>query len=142
MPAVSPKEPFKKRVQFSPKGRVLIVDGDCPDLENCSALLAQRGYETLPLQSYEEAVRRLGREPFDFVMVCQGGPAFEGRSVLERVVEVDRKIPVLVLTRCHEMQCYLEAMQLGAIDYVEKPISPPEMLRLVESHLRPRSVAA
>jgi DNA-binding response OmpR family regulator len=127
---------------FGPKGKVLIVDGDCAGVEACCAFLLQQGYETRCFKSYEEAVHCLGSESFDFVMVCQGSPAFEGRTVLERVVELDRRTPILVLTRCPNMSCYLEAMQLGAVDYLEKPVALPEILRMVETHLRSRRVPA
>ena len=36
------------------------------------------------------------------------------------------------------MSCYLEALQLGAVDYVEKPLRPDEVARLVETHVRGR----
>jgi len=45
---------------------------------------------------------------------------------------------VLVLTRCLEMKCYLEAMQLGAADYLEKPLTPMEFERVVKAHCQSR----
>ena len=57
---------------------------------------------------------------------------------MKRVIEIDRRLPVLVLTECLDMDCYLEAMQLGAVDYVEKPLRPDEVARLVETHVRGR----
>jgi len=42
----------------------------------------------------------------------------------------------LVVTRCMDMACYLEAMQLGAIDYLEKPIPPADLLRFVRGHVQ------
>jgi DNA-binding NtrC family response regulator len=45
---------------------------------------------------------------------------------------------VVVLTRCLEMNCYLEAMQLGAVDYLEKPLAPAEFEHLVTTHCQPR----
>jgi DNA-binding response OmpR family regulator len=89
----------------------------------------------------EEGVDRLERQRFDFVLVCQGTPAFEGKPVLERAIALDRRMPVLVVTRCPNMHCYLEAMQLGAFDYVEKPIEATQLARMVETHLRPRTAA-
>jgi DNA-binding NtrC family response regulator len=124
------------------KGRILIVDADCPGVEVCGAFLHQQGYETRCFTSYEEAIHCLGSESFDLVMVCQGSPAFEGRAVLERVVELDRRTPTLVLTCSPHMSCYVEAMQLGAVDYLEKPLALPEILRLVETHMRSRRVPA
>lgn len=69
------------------------------------------------------------------MVVSQGSQAFEGRTVLERAMQLDRRRPVLVLTRCMSMQCYLEAMQLGAVDYIEKPVPPAELLRFVRTHV-------
>jgi two-component system response regulator HydG len=89
-----------------------------------------------------EGARLLEREHYDFVLLEQGSRAFEGRLVLERVLAIDRHLPAVVLTRCADMQCYLEAMQMGAVDYLEKPLSESEVLRVVETHLRPQSSAA
>jgi DNA-binding NtrC family response regulator len=75
----------------------------------------------------------------DFVVVSQGSPAFEGRCILQRAIEKDRHTPVLVLARSVDMNCYLEAMQLGAFDYLEKPISATEILKLVAAHIRSRN---
>jgi FixJ family two-component response regulator len=58
---------------------------------------------------------------------------------VERAIEKDRRIPVLVLARSVDMGCYLEAMQLGAFDYLEKPVSASEVVRLVATHIRGRN---
>jgi two-component system phosphoglycerate transport system response regulator PgtA len=68
------------------------------------------------------------------VVVSQGTQAFEGRGVLDRAQQLDRHRPVLVLARCIDMPCYLEAMQMGASDYLEKPVSPAELLQFVRAH--------
>ncbi len=127
---------------MAPARRVLVVDEDANDLSYYARTLRQFGYKVRICSSYAEAVEWLGRETYDFIVVSQGSRAFEGRSVVERVVMLDRRIPVLVLARCAEMDCYLEAMQLGAVDYLEKPLSPSELMRVVETHLRPRSMVA
>jgi DNA-binding NtrC family response regulator len=58
--------------------------------------------------------------------------------VLERAKQLDRLRPVLVVTRSMNIPCYLEAMQMGAIDYLEKPIVPGELLRFVRTQTQPR----
>jgi DNA-binding NtrC family response regulator len=78
----------------------------------------------------------LGPEIFDFVIVSLESPKFEGRSVLERTIEIDKRLPVLVLARCVDIGCYMDAVQLGALDYLEKPLLPQQLLRFVKSHLR------
>jgi DNA-binding response OmpR family regulator len=78
----------------------------------------------------------------DFIIVSQGSPAFEGRSIRRRANEIDRELPVLVLARCHDNGGYLEAEHLGALEYLEKPSPAPEHLQFVKNHLRARSQAA
>ncbi len=130
-----------ERLQLVPR-KVLVVDEDVRDLHYYSAILRQQGYEVRACASYAEGALCLKTELFDFIVVSQGSRAFEGRSVLERAIEISRRTPVVVLTACLDMGCYLEAMQLGAVDYVEKPVVASEIARLLETHLRPRSAAA
>jgi DNA-binding NtrC family response regulator len=123
----------------APKISVLIVDEDADDLGSCSSLFEQEGYDVRACSTYADALRWLRSEIFDFIIVSQGSPEFEGRSVLKRANEIDRRLPVLVLARCADVGCYLEAIQLGALDYLEKPLPPQELLQLVKSHLRARA---
>ena len=88
--------------------------------------------------NYRVAEGCLGHEYFDFVIVSQGGPAFETQRLVQLTLARNRHTPVVVLTRCLEMSCYLEAMQLGALDYLEKPLAPAEVERLVATYFQPQ----
>jgi DNA-binding NtrC family response regulator len=121
-----------------PRGSVLLVDEDEKDRKYFTALLGRMGYSVQSFDKHQEARRCLERECFDAVIVNQGSPAFETRQVLELTLHRNRHTPVVVLTRCLEMGCYLEAMQLGAVDYLEKPLAPTEFERLVRTHFEPR----
>lgn len=124
------------------KAKVLLVDEDCEDLEYNCLILEQQGCEVRTCRSFVEGIRSLDCEPFDFIVVGQGSLRFEGRAVLERAIEIDRHTPVVVLTRWHDMACYLEAMQLGAVDYLEKPVSPLDVARVIKTHSRTHHDAA
>jgi DNA-binding response OmpR family regulator len=115
--------------------KVLLVDEEAGDLRILRLTLEGQGFEVLTCTSYEAGLLCLEADPFDFVVVSQGTQAFEGRTVLDRAMQLDRSRPVLVLTRCINMQCYLEAMQMGAIDYFEKPVPPADLLRFVRAHV-------
>ena len=126
----------QKRIEFSTRSKkVLLVDEEAGDLRITRLTLEGQGFEVLTCTSYEAGILCLEAEPFDFVVVSQGTQAFEGRTVLDRAMQLDRRRPVLVLTRCMSMQCYLEAMQMGAIDYLEKPVPPADLLRFVRAHV-------
>ena len=131
-----------RQPQFLTRRRVLLVDEDARDLQSYSAVLQEEGYEVRACESFAQGVECLDKEAYDFVVVSQGSRAFEGRFLLEQVMTVDRRTPVLVLTRSVDMNCYMEAMQLGAVDYLEKPLPPAEVVRSVDTPLRPRAVAA
>jgi len=114
--------------------KVLLVDLNSRDLEYYRSVLLGQGHEARACASYDEGTLLLDRERFDLIIVNQGSRNFEGRVLVKRAIEIDRHLPVLVLTECLDMSCYLEAMQLGAADYVEKPLSAEEVARLVQTH--------
>ena len=114
--------------------RVLLVDEEASDLRILRLILEGQGFEVCTCTTFEAGIKCLETRPFDFVVVSQGSQAFEGRRVLERATQLNRRQPVLVLTRCIDMPSYLEAMQLGAIDYLEKPVPPADLLRFVRAH--------
>lgn len=57
-------------------------------------------------------------------------------------MEKNRHLPVVVVARCHNMHCYLDAMQLGAVDYLAEPVAPSDSQWAVDTHLRSRIAAA
>jgi len=118
------------------KGRVLVVDEDSRDLKFYRLVLEGQGFEVFTCASYEAALSFLDHEPFDLVLVSQGSNAFEGRVVVDRAMQLDRHRAVLVVTQSVDMGCYLEAMQMGAADYLEKPLAPAELLRFVQGHVQ------
>ena len=69
--------------------------------------------------SFAEGVQCVRYKPFDLIVLDQGCDRFEGRDVLARAMEIDLDLRVLVLARAYARDCYLEAMQSGALDYHE-----------------------
>ena len=134
---------FQQGIEFSSRpATVLLVDEDPRDLALYRTLLEGQGLKVIACSSFESGVQCLDAKPIDFVLVSQGSMAFEGRLILERAMRGNRNRSVLVVTRCIDMQCYLEAMQLGAVDYLEKPIAPPDLLRFVQVHIQSSKMKA
>jgi DNA-binding response OmpR family regulator len=125
-----------------PKPSLLVVDEDLDDLPRYAAFLQHQGYQVRAISSFADGVACVEREDFDLIVLCQGTPGFEGRSVLARAIEKDRHAHVVVLSRSIDMPCYIEAMQSGALDYMEKPLAPPEIAQLVRRYLRTRPASA
>ena len=134
-PLVSTLERVSAKPRLIPQQKVLLVDQEAADRERYAQHLRDRGLWVRACSSYEEGEQCLVRERFDLVIVDQGGPAFEGKVVAARAMMKDRRVPVLVTTRHHHMAAYVEAMQLGAADYLEKPIPVHEFLWRIGTHL-------
>src|SRR5574340_1095079 len=121
--------------RIASRGNVLVIDEDPADLVYYRTVLQRVGCAVVTCNSYSEALDCLEAEPFDLIVLSQGSSAFEGRRVLEKAIAIDRDRQVLVVARVLNMSCYLEAMQLGARDYLEEPVQEPEMVRAVETCL-------
>jgi DNA-binding NtrC family response regulator len=126
-----------RKVAASEQGlKLLLVDEDASDLDYYSEVLRYLGYNVRPIGSYTKAAAMLGREKYDLVIVDQGSSNFEGRSVLSRAIEVDRRVPVLVLTRTVDADCCIEALNSGAYEYVQKPLTTTEVRELVSDYVK------
>lgn len=123
---------------FLPRGKAVVIEQDLKDLQDYAEVFRRLGFEVKPFTNHQEAYRYLEEETPDFVLVNQGSRAFESREVVKRVLARNRRTPVVVLTQSLDMGCYLEAMQLGAADYVEKPLPPAQVEDLVITHSPPR----
>ena len=113
---------------------VLMIFDEPQDLQVYGTYLRDRGYETLMCTFPAEGIHRLEAESVSIVIVSQGTPAFEGRQVLERSVQLHPEVPVLVVARVVNMHCYLEAMDLGAFDYLERP-DPQDLTWVIETQI-------
>jgi len=113
----------------------LLVFEDDQVLETYGSVLCSLGYRILLCSSAEEAVQVLEKEDVSIVIVSQGTHAFEGRRVLERSIQLHPSVPVLVIARVLDVQCYLDAMDLGARDYLEQP-DPQDVLWVLDSEMR------
>ena len=119
---------------------VLLVFEELEDLEDYGSLLCTLGYSIRMCNSAAEGIKALETENFSLVIVGQGTPAFEGRQVLERSLQLDPNVPVLIIARALNVHCYLDAMDLGAIDYLERP-EPEDMAWVVNAQIHRVSVA-
>jgi two-component system C4-dicarboxylate transport response regulator DctD len=124
------------------RAKILLVDEDACDLQLYSSLLRDQGHSVDSCTTYQEGAERLERDCYDLVILSQKGQIFQGQPLLERAIELDRRRPVLVLTRAVDMPSYLDVMYLGAHDYLEKPLTAWEIVDTVTHCLGPRVASA
>ena len=108
---------------FGETRKVLIFDEDIEDLNRLSEPFEASGLEVHKCMSVETAKRCVEREEFDFALVDQGSPAFEGLRVIRHLVRYNLHTPFVVVARRRDALCYEQALAAGATDYLEKPVS-------------------
>lgn len=116
------------------KRKVLIFDEDIEDLARQAEPFEAHGFEVHKCLSIESAMRSVEREEFDFALVDQGSRAFEGLRVIRHLVRYNTHTPFVVMTRRKEMRCFQQALTLGAINYLEKPVPRAEMNWIIRSY--------
>jgi DNA-binding NtrC family response regulator len=113
--------------------KVLLVDGDVSDLNYHATLFEEEGLIVSKRQLYETAMRSIERDKFDLVIVDAGSAAFEGRFVLRYINQYQAFTPCVVVARSTSMSSYLQAMELGAAEYLQKPLLAPDVRRIVRA---------
>lgn len=98
--------------------------------------LTEEGYRVTHVASGEEALEKLGREPFALLILDLMLPGIDGLAVCERLREQDNDIPVLMLTARGADQDRIDGLSTGADDYLTKPFNLKEFLLRVASLLR------
>jgi two-component system response regulator HydG len=121
-----------------PAARVLIVD-DQRNMRTTTALvLAQSGYDVAEAESGDAALERLLVEPFDVVLTDLRMAPTTGLDVLRRALDIAPTTQVIVMTGYGTIESAVEAMQLGAHDYIAKPFKEGELLLRVQRALEKR----
>ncbi len=111
--------------------RVLVAD-DCPAIRSTLAeLLQQVGYEVVGVPSGEEALKLLDEERFEVVLLDLELPRMSGMSVLAALPSVHTDARFITMTSFGTVESAVQAMRLGAYDYIRKPFEADEMVLLV-----------
>ncbi|MEQ9504338.1 MAG: sigma-54 dependent transcriptional regulator [Deltaproteobacteria bacterium] len=109
-------------------GRVLLVDDDPGVGQVLGALLAQGGHEANAVESGAAALEALEARPYDVVVTDQRMPKMDGLTLLGLIRERWPELPVVMLTAHGTIPLAVEAMRVGAYDFVLKPFDREEIL--------------
>ena len=124
---------------FSNPRKVLIFDEDNESLARHAEPFEAQSLEVHKCTSIETAMRCIEREEFDLAIVDQGSPSFEGRRIIRHLIRYNFPMPLFVLARSRDEQCCQQALELGATEYLEKPVSAAKINRIIQAFLRSNS---
>ncbi len=125
---------------FSSTRKILIFDQDIDTLSWHAEPFEAQGFEVYKCMTMDTAMRCIEREEFDLAIVDQGSTVFEGRRIIRHLVRYDFPMPLMVVARQWDEQCCQQAFELGATEYIEKPVSAENINKFIQLYLlRPTS---
>lgn len=112
--------------------RVLVVDDDRIIVESLCELLRVEGYAAFPAVSLTEAIRTLDREPIDLILTDVNMPGGNGFELLHVARKRFPETVIVMMTAYGTIESAVEAIKMGAYDYLTKPIVDEELKVCVE----------
>lgn len=112
--------------------KILLVDDEVVFTTNMSKLLTTRGYRVTAVNSGDGAIRALEDEDFDVVVLDLKMPGMDGLTTLKEIKKLGLFSETLILTGHGSIDSALEAIKLGAYDYLTKPCEIDELVEKIE----------
>lgn len=121
--------------------KIMIVDDEMDMRQSVSQWLALSGYDTETYASAEEALSHLSLDYAGIVVTDIRMPKMDGMTFLKKITAMDSTLPVILVTGHGDVPLAVEAMRLGAFDFLEKPFDPDRMTEIAKRAAQNRRIA-
>jgi DNA-binding NtrC family response regulator len=110
------------------EAKVLLVDDEQDFLETLSNRLEMRGLKVSAVTSGEQAISEAKQQDYDAIVVDLAMPGIDGLETLKRIKADNPNAEIIMLTGHASVQSGVEAMKLGAGDFLQKPVELTELM--------------
>ncbi len=117
---------------------ILVVDDEQSMRDFLSIMLKKEGYDVVAAENGEDALKAVQTEIFDLVISDVKMPGMDGIDVLKTVKEISPESIVIMITAYATAEAAVEAMKLGAYDYITKPFKVDEIKLIIQKALEKR----
>ena len=119
---------------------ILIIEDDALVRKTLASQLAKQGFEVIAAGTGEEGVRAFGEAAPDLVLLDVRLPDADGLDVLRRIKDKNRRAVILVMTAFDDMKTTVEAIKLGAFEYLVKPLDATELELTIDKAFQVRAL--
>ena len=112
--------------------KILLVDDETVFTQNMAKLLTSRGYVVTAVNSGDAAIQELEQKDFDVVVLDLKMPGMDGITTLKEIKKLGLFTETLILTGHGSIDTALEAIKIGAYDYLTKPCEIDELVGKIE----------
>jgi len=120
--------------------RILIVDDEAFIRENIERILSEDGYQPISTETAESALKIFNEQEIDMVLLDLNLGSQSGLDVLRQLREVDPDVLVIIITGYGTVESAVEALKLGAYDYIKKPFKADAIRLIVKLALETQSL--
>ena len=117
-----------------PRKNILVVGQEDHHRLLLAALLVEEGHSVLSCSSGDEALKWIQEGSINFIIIDHFAPELDGLNLLEKIKQRTTSVPVLIISAQYDVEPYITAMNLGALDYFGKPIDYSDIQRIVNTH--------
>lgn len=113
------------------KANILVLDDEKVILESVSRILEDEEYRVATCQRGQEAIEALKKQRFDILITDLKMPGMDGLQAMETVLGIDPDLSIIMFTAYSTVDSAVQAMKMGAVDYIRKPFTPDQLSELV-----------
>ncbi len=121
---------------------ILVVDDEEVVCQSCELLLSEQGHDVRTTQDPQAGLLMAREHPYELVLVDLKMPGLDGMSLLRTIKDLQPDTEVIVMTGFAEITSAVEAIKLGAFDYIPKPFNPDQLVIATEKALKAREMRA
>ena len=122
----------RARKNMSDEKKILIVDDDKDIVKIVTTMLEGRGWDVTAAYNGREALDMVNASRPDIILLDIMMPEMNGIEVLKRIKKMDSGVRIVMITAFGDVESYLDSMELGAYEYINKPIETDELLDMIE----------
>jgi DNA-binding NtrC family response regulator len=119
---------------------ILVVDDEFGVRDSLTRWLQEDNFRVDAAESAKEALQKLDEARWDVVLVDLKMPGMDGIELLQHIREIDEQIIVIIITAYATVDTAVEAMKIGAYDYITKPVDPDDISKLILKAIEHRSL--
>jgi len=122
------------------KAKILVIDDEQIVHESCNRILTEEGYEVKSAFTGQEGFKKIEEEQFDLVITDLKMPGISGMEALKKIKKDNPNIGIVMVTGYSTAETAVEAMKLGAFDYLPKPFTPDELISVINKAVEKKKV--
>ncbi|GBD99697.1 transcriptional regulatory protein ZraR [bacterium BMS3Abin07] len=113
------------------KKKILVIDDEAIVRVSCQRVLTPEGYDVIVTSKGSDAIEILEKDKFDLVLTDLKMPDMDGLEVLKKIKSRWPDMIVIIITGYSTISTAVQAIKLGAYEYIEKPFTPEDILTTV-----------